>query len=94
MIVFVRKIVSVWSYKYNTIENGVCQMYLYEILMNMSLRDFFLFRLSVVIPRTYYLKLQLKFVSEESLHSPVSAVRDVCGYHTVLAPEVTLCYNK
>ena len=53
--------------------------------------EFFRFQLPVVIPRTYLYKLQLRFLSEESSHSPVSAVRNVRGYVGVSASEVYEC---
>ena len=50
--------------------------------------EFFRLQLHVVIPRTYLYKLQLQFLSEESLHSPVSAVGKVRGYHKISTSEV------
>ena len=50
-------------------------------------------QLPVVIPRTYYEQLQLKFLSEESSHSPVSAVRYVRVLLSYTASEVQLCHN-
>ena len=55
--------------------------------------EFFRFRLHVVIPRTYLYKLQLQFLSEESSHSPVSAVGKVRVSLPYSATEVQLCYN-
>ncbi len=48
---------------------------------------------NVVIPRTYLYKSQLKFLSEESSHSPVSTVEDVRGILSYSTSEVQLCYN-
>ena len=48
---------------------------------------------NAVIPRTYLWKLQLQFLSEESLHSSVSAVKDVRGILSYSATEVQLCHN-
>ena len=56
--------------------------------------EFFRLQLHVVIPRTYLYKLQLQFLSEESSHSPVSAVCYVCGYVEISALEVPLCPHK
>ena len=51
-------------------------------------RDISTLPLHAVIPRTYLYKFQLKFLSEESLHSTVSAVVDVCGYLKISTSEV------
>ena len=48
---------------------------------------------NAVIPRTYLWKLQLQFLSEESLHSSVSTVKDVRGILSYSATEVQLCHN-
>ena len=53
--------------------------------------EFFRFWLHVVIPRTYLYKLQLQFLSEESLHATVSTVKNVRGHVGISAFEVYEC---
>ena len=55
--------------------------------------DFYIYQLPVVIPRTYLYEIQLKFLSEESSLSPVSAVRDVRVSLSSSATEVQLCHD-